>query len=445
MTTPTRRGSETTDRRKGLILALVLLIIVGGLLYILLRGSMNDDSDGSASPGGASPEPTKVQGLVGEYPSACIEPAPEPRESLVAYVHEKGIGVTEVPGKTRVVIDDSVPFKWSPTGTYLATGSGTVYDANGDEVDQMFDDGEEHAWGWSPIADCAIVADADGALQVFVPGEKTQPLIDNRTNGFTFSPGGGTLAYLVPKGDTIELWIASLGKQDADRIAKLDAADGDVVLAGWTPDAGHVLFWQGEGITDPGTKLKAAAKGEVTELETVLAHRDLLDACGKKVVAVVGKGARDESNTKQIVYLAPQEEPQTVTPTDTYDISPRCSPEGEEIAVVRSPSPTGEERRALVVVDKAGSPVQEPTSDVAYNDAYPMWGRGDFGILFVRVPVDGSRAELWHFERQQTPEPTEAVLDEIAGDPELARDGWGHWIDWNADLPFATSVVSPPN
>ena len=431
------RRSRRGRRRP--ILAVAFLVVIGVLLAIPIRQAMQDNSagDDGITDGDA-------QELAGDYPEKCLDPAGDAVESLVAYVHKDGIAVTEVPGETRVVIDDLVPFKWSPTGTYLAAGSGAVYDTNGEEVDSMFETGTGAAWSWSTIADCAIVADAEGALQVFVPGEGLEPLIDGPTNGFAFSPGGGDLAYVVPGDDSIELWIASLGNGTTARAATLDPGDGDVVLAGWTPDAAYVLFWQGDRdeLSDPGKKLRAAAAGEIIPLEKVVAHRDFLDACGKRLIAVIGEGPRTERNKKKLAFLAPGAAPEVITPKGSYDVSPRCSPEDKEIAVVRSDDATGKGPRRLVIIDRFGSPVQEPTGDPNYDDAYPMWGRGGAGVLFVREPADGSKPELWYLEPGETAAPTEAVMARLEGDPQSAREGWGHWIDWTADVPAATSVVT---
>lgn len=451
------------------IVALIFVVLLGIGLSIPLRNASRD-TGGETTPTEKTSGPKKGAGaqkspsatptedapddlveLDGSYPKQCLQAAPAPTESLVAYAHPDGIGIAETSGEVRAVIDDTFPYRWSPSGSLLITGSGTVYDSNGDEVDSLFQEPTEfHNWGWSPVADCAVVTTKAGTLDAILPGESRQTLLEEGTAGFTFSPAGGDLAYLVESADgsTAEIWVAALAKGTTARLASfdLDSEGGEqIVLAGWTPDASRVLYWRGAAgeLSDTGSTLLAVSgDGDSVELDTVVAHRDFVGSCGDKLVAVVGAGARADANTKRLAYLEPTAPTDFLTAADTYEISPSCSPDGRFIAAVRDESGDGTGSRRLVILDRFGSPVRFPTDDPGFNDAYPLWGRVGQGVLFLRVPTGKGGAELWHLSLGDEPEPTDIVLDEFSGNPDVSRDSWGHWFDWNSDAPTSVSLVS---
>jgi hypothetical protein len=63
-------------------------------------------------------------------------------------------------------------------------------------------------------------------------------------------------------------------------------------------------------------------------------------------------------------------------------------------------------------------------------------------VLFVRQPTAGGGAELWHNDGDAEAESTGQVLADFQGNPDVSRDSWGHWLDWNLDAPTAVSLVS---
>lgn len=450
------------------IVALVFVVLLGIGLSTPLRDAARDPEAKSATaekPKGnkkkAKPpksptveptvEPSEEVELAGAYPDECLQKAPEPTESLAAYAHPDGIAIAAVPGDVRAVIDDTFPYRWSSSGSLLIAGSGTVYDSNGDEVDSLFEDPSEfHNWGWSPVADCAVVTSKTSTLDVVLPGEDRSTLVGLGTAGFTFSPAGGDLAYLVENADGSEaaIWVAALAQGTTTRLAsfELDSAGGEqIVLAGWTPDASRVLYWRGSQgeLAGTGTNLLAiSGDGDTVELDTVVAHRDFVGMCGNRLVAVVGAGARAEANTKRLAYLEPTAPTDFISATDTYEISPSCRPDGRFIAAVQDDSGEGTGRRRLAILDRFGSPVRFPTDDPGFNDAYPLWGRGDAGVLFLRVPTGEGGAELWYLPAGAEPQATGLVMADFSGNPDVSRDSWGHWLDWNSDAPTSVSLVS---
>ena len=456
------------------ILALAFVAIMAVVLSIPLRGTSDDGPAGRGLPGaGTSPSPTDevtpgdeptpeeetspdkppdedepvsdTARFSGTYPQRCLEPGPAPADSgLVAIDQGDSIEISDLAGGDPVVVEDEFPVKWSPSGAYFVAGSGTVYDQGGEEVASLFDADAAVSWAWSPIADCVVTASADG-MSVLVPGSEPKTLHDGSVSRFSFSPGGGDLSYVELGTEQAHLWVASLATGKASRLATLDVSQTEeVVLAGWTPDARHVLYWRGapEDLLQSGGPLFAvSALGKITNLATVLAHRDFLTSCADDLVAVLGGGARTETHPKRVAIVDVGSPPEILTPEGAHDLSPSCSPDGDSIALVRTADANGQGPGALTVIDPGGSEIFSP-DNTGYKDAYPLWGRGDAGVLFVRQPLDGEDPELWRVIEGGSPTPTGITLRGIDRKPGVFRDSWGHWLDWSADQPSGVSVLT---
>lgn len=389
-------------------------------------------------------EPVDEFAFSGSYPEECLTEVSAPEDDgHLAIDQEKGIEITDPAGGEPILVEDKFPFKWSPSGTFLAAGNGAIYDSTGRQAMAAPEGDGPYSWAWSPIADCLLVSSGSETL-VVVPGSGTTVLHDAGLSRFSFSPGGGDLAFGTI-GDDKTLWVASLSDGDARRLKTFPLDEGAVVvLAGWTPNASHVLFWRGQAtdLLSEGVPLFAlSAEREVSQLAgAVLAHRDFVTTCGQDVLGVVGSGARAGFNSKRVARLGPGSEPSFITPEDAHDVSPSCSPDAEFIALIRSDTPSGEGPDRLTIIDQEGSVLFQP-SDTGYNDAYPLWGRGESGVLFIRKPP-GREPQVWHVTTESPASPTGATLRAAGRDANIFRDGWGHFLDWSADQPTGVSVVS---
>ena len=460
------------------IIALLFVALLGIVLTIPLRSTTDDRSastrkdnatptpEASKTPSEKpsqsptpSPEPSETEPpeesppdrarLTGTYPKSCLEPDGAPDGSgLFAIDQGNGIEISDTSGSGSTTVEGRFPFKWSPSGSYLMTGTGEVYDSTGDGVTNLFEGGGSFSWSWSPIADCVVFASQD-KVSVFAPGNgEPKDLHDGLVSRFSFSPSGGDLAFVQddPEAGEAHLWVASLATGKARRLTSLPLSEDDeIVLAGWTPDATHVLFWRGgsDELLQKGTSLKAvSATGKVKPVARVLAHRDFLASCGDDLYAVVGGGARVEPNAKRLARVSVDGDVEYLTPESAHDESPSCSPEGNLIAVARSASADGRGPGALTVIDRSGS-VQFSSQEAGSEDAYPLWGRGDAGVLFIRQPVSGDGdPEVWSISQTRPASPTGATLRSIRRQPGIFRDSWGHWLDWSADEPSGVSVLS---
>jgi hypothetical protein len=188
--------------------------------------------------------------------------------------------------------------------------------------------------------------------------------------------------------------------------------------------------------------MTASPDGSVTRVASVLAHRDFLASCGNDLYAVVGGGARVEPNGKRLARVSVGGNVEYLTPETAHDVSPSCSPEGNLIAVARSASTDGRGPASLTVIDTSGN-VQFSSQSEGSKDAYPLWGRGNAGVLFIRQPaIGGGDPEVWSISQTSPASPTGATLRSVRRQPEIFRDSWGHWLDWSADEPSGVSVLS---
>ena len=393
--------------------------------------------------------PPDTARFAGDFPDECLEPVDPPADGgLLAIDQGEVIEISDLTGDGTASVADEFPLEWSPSGRYFMAESGTIYDTSGGEVASLLNEDATSYWGWSPISDCVLTTDGT-AMSVFLPGGGRETLHSGAITGFAFSPSGGSLAYLEGDEDsgTAHLWVASLSNGRSNRLTTLELAAGEeVVLGGWTPDARHVLYWQGsaEELLDPGRKLQAvSAGGRIAELPTVLAHRDFVAACDD-LLAITGRGSRVQDSPKRLAVLDVGEGSRVLTPEGSQDVSVTCSPTADFLATVRTPEDEGRGPGALTVVDTGGSEVLT-ADDASFNDAYPLWGRAGAGLLFVRWPLDGDDPVLWHIAEGGAPAPTGITLEGIDAKPGLLRDSWGHWLAWSAAQPSGVHWTSEPD
>ncbi len=450
------------------IAAAVFVALMGVVLTIPLRG---DDGDEQAI-ARSSPEPTstvepeetdggeetdgeeaddlapfpRTGSARNDYPEECLEQVTPEGDGLVAHYVPGGIDVTSLDGTGSITIGDERAFAWSPSGTYLATGSGTIYESGGAIAESLPTEASTFHWGWSPIADCALVADDRGIL-VVRPGAEPVRLIFQPVEQFVFSLTGGTLAYVRPEEAGVSIWKVDLNTKETEEIARLGTLgeEEEIVLAGWAPDGSDLYYWVGERnrLLGAGENLRSTASESETALPHVLAHNDFVTACADRILAVAGRGGRATQTNKRLVYLEAGGEPTGATSTDDWVISPSCSPDGAFIAAVRSDDPQGAGPKNLALLNADGSLADTLTSGNDYEDAYPMWGPGEAGLMFLRVPSDGSAAEVWHAALGGEPQPTGISID-APGAPEERRDAWGRFIDWSAVPPTGLSITTEP-
>jgi Tol biopolymer transport system component len=194
--------------------------------------------------------------------------------------------------------------RWSASGTWIAFRHRTSsVPAAGAEVAVLVADGAARrtlgsisrgrdVW-WSPTADQLAFIEGDHAVVVDATGEHRVELPD--ATSVAWSPDGAWLAYVQletlapatggqPPKRRASLWRVRSDGTDAQLV--LDAGSPSpefLVLAGWSPDGGHILFWTDLGSSASGMAggaplqaIPASGGARVTIVPTMLAYPDFL-------------------------------------------------------------------------------------------------------------------------------------------------------------------------
>lgn len=408
---------------------------------------------------------------------AVPTPTPTPSLGKLAYVQGGDIWVkTLLEGEPQRLTTDgrnSTP-RWSPSGQWLAFREGEF-----EQVWVMQTDGTEAhslqavpngAFAWSPMADRLAYADGDRLKVVNADGTDPAtlvagpsvtpptPLKENTVGRIAWSADGAWIAYewyeKEPKGPLAYqgLWrVLANGEQLAELYVSGAPEKGEAILAGWSLDGQHILFWQGDilsaSMLADGVALYSlpAGGGEPTKLvDTVLVHDDFVAPAlqGDRLAVTAGGYRATWFNKRVAVVEASGGELTWLTDESVAAFSPAWSPDGAHLAYVAMPDqgdPGGGEdarlgmmERRVCEVNAQGEPqqFQQLTDDPAYRDERPLWSADGTHLLFTRMDAEG-RASLWLIpaaggEARQ-------VVDEVTPLPGPASGWFGYYghVEWD--------------
>ncbi len=318
----------------------------------------------------------------------------------VAYVRSGALHIVDVGTCVDQVLVPSgarPPVAFSPSGGWIAFGSGSVVPAAGGTVVRSLG-GPAVSWEWSPAADLLGGVTPEGGLVVGGPHRPPRDLYPDGSAvvGFRFSPTGRGVAVDVA-GESIEVAsVASASGHTAYRIPPDQPAE--LQVAGWSPDGRWILFWRNAGrsasAASDGLPLEAvpAEGGDAVEVAgSMLLYPDFLTSCGDTLVAAVGAD-RYVTAGKALVGLGPpgwKAVDLLADPSRSW-FWPACSPDGTWVAATATRN--AEERRFgvadrtiwLLAADGSSRRrlVGADGDDVA--DEAPRWSRDGRWVLFVQ-------------------------------------------------------------
>ncbi|HZU12159.1 MAG TPA: hypothetical protein VFB58_04905 [Chloroflexota bacterium] len=388
----------------------------------------------------------------------------------VAYIQGGDVWTKQLPdGKAyRLTQDggDSWPL-WSPSGTWLAFIRDQAL------WTMRADGGDAHSLGpvapgegqveWSVRGDRLayisdgglILTDADGSREVRVVsgggGEGAAAL--------AWSPDGAWLAYeaevRAPGKPPMEqgLWRVRADGTGSERISLSPApAQIQYHLAGWSPDASELLYWQGMQLSaslaadgEPLMAISLSGGSPHRIVPIMLPYRSFLAwSPDGRTLAVVAGGGRQTWANKVLLLATLHGAPRRLTNPRTAMVAPAWSPEGHTLAVaIEIAGPVGQAStlRAvsgshLWIVPANGPAATRLTSDPSFADDHPQWSRDGSTIVFARI--HGQRAELWLVHADETG--LRQIVAALTPSP-LALDYYGH-IPWGAAYDYWTG--SPP-
>lgn len=182
-----------------------------------------------------------------------------------------------------------------------------------------------------------------------------------------------------------------------------------LILAGWSPDSEHVLFWPrwefAGSLNVDGVSMYwigRAGGTPVRLVDSMLYYADWFAfAPGGRYLAVTEGDDRMTWTNKRIAVLDTRTGKRTqLTPKTLAALRPRWSPDGKRIAYCAGPDAgEGEWRDALAgrrvwIVNADGAGAHAVTHDKQCRDEAPEWTPDGRRIVFVRMDKR-DRAALW--------------------------------------------------
>jgi Tol biopolymer transport system component len=407
---------------------------------------------------------------------------PTPSLGKLAYVQGGDIWVKALPDDEpqRLTTDglNSTP-RWSPSSEWLAFRKGDyqvwLMSADGNEAHSLNEGAAVDAFAWAPADDrLAYVAaaglqviSADGAAPVTLVPPSLPGHGPGRMGRIAWSPNGDWIAcgweeWQAGQPLTYQgLWrVSANGEQLAELYVSGAPEKGDAILAGWSSNGQHILFWQGEmlsgSILADGVPLYSlpAGGGEPVQLarqlasdarpstDKVLAHSDFVAPApaSAQVAVTVGAYRATWMNKRVAVVEAGTDAISFLTTEGLAAFSPAWSPDGVHLAYVAMPDEgdlvggddarLGMMERRIWVTNAQGEPkLQQLTDDPAYRDERPLWSADGSYLLFARMDAEGG-ASLWLIPATGG-EPRQ-VVDELTPLPGPASGWFGYYgyLEW---------------
>ncbi|MGA9350022.1 MAG: hypothetical protein WBW48_14635 [Anaerolineae bacterium] len=408
---------------------------------------------------------------------------PMPSLGKLAYVQGGDVWVKALPnGEPQRLTTDgrNSKLRWSPSGEWLAFRKGDyqvwLMSADGNEAHSLNEGAAVDAFAWAPADDrLAYIAaaglqviSADGATPVTLVSLSLPGHGPGRMGRVAWSPDGAWIACEWQEWQPDQpltyqgLWrVSSDGEQLAELYASGVPEKGEAILAGWSPDGQHILFWQGEMLSGSmladGVPLYSlpAGGGKPVQLarqlasdarpstDKVLAHSDFVAPApaSAEVAVTVGAYRATWTNKRVAVVEAGTDAISFLTTEDLAAFSPSWSPDSTRLAYVAMPDEgdlvggedarLGMMERRIWMVNVQGKPqLRQLTDDPAYRDERPLWSADGSHLLFARMGAEG-RASLWLI-LVEGGEP-QRVVDELTPLPGPASGWFGYYgyVEWD--------------
>ncbi|HET7481409.1 MAG TPA: hypothetical protein VFK89_00975 [Actinomycetota bacterium] len=351
------------------------------------------------------PQPPSVLSV--RYPRECFQGSDPELPGRVAAAAGATVSIVDLARPGRAVeLDAHGPVGFSPSGRFLVTAGGDLWDSSGRNLGAVFR-GAIDRWAWSPVADCLVVV-SDNRL-VLIPRSSIAPhgkadvtgglvLSDEHVTNFGFSPDGTRLVLSIDSPASYAgIWMA-------------DLASGELKFLQPAKDLG----WKVEAWSNANRPILIGEKASLGLLHFDASER--VDRCGDEILTISDGRIATFGVTGGSAFLS--------TPSGLRFGGLSCSPDGGLLAAISSRS---SDEGTLVVLDRSGALLQD-LGDRGSFDSYPSWGPSGTGVVFLRRNVDGVVARRTvYFVREGGSAASTGVA--VVGDPHEN-------LDWSADTPL---------
>lgn len=362
------------------------------------------------------------------YPNACLERVDGPKgKGLLAAATFRSAKVATLDGTIIASLGSQAPVGWSPSGRYLASGAGELWDQKGNSIATLSGSKNVPQWSWSPTTDCFVYRD-DRFIRVHLPvGDDVAVLEVGKSTGtnFNFSPDGRSMALFKRNRQKYELWFVDLVEGELERVTET-GPDG-----GWSPDGDRIFFQLHSKLQSirafGGSPVVYDAKWG---RESEALHSEYFEGCGDRLIAARGSNIHNETD-QPLVELGKEGIVRRLTRDNNAYWSPSCSPNGKHLIATRARLNRIHSKRAVVM----GTPdAQELTPDDGLSDEYVEWGPRGTGIIVIRRPPRSDIGEVWFGGLRSEFGPTGIKAFIYPG--YSAHDS----LDWNATPPAGEMI-----
>lgn len=180
-----------------------------------------------------------------------------------AFISTRGTGDPilyrmDADGSNQIALADDLPINagrpiWSPTGEWIAFGSGQgdtvdvyIVDSTGGNLRNLTDrPGQDRFGGWSSDGqELLFTSDRDGELAIYavgLDGGEIRLLTDPRTPSAApaWSPDGTTIAFVSVPDDDVEIFVMD---SDGGNVTRLTESLGLDAFPAWSPDGEKIAF-----------------------------------------------------------------------------------------------------------------------------------------------------------------------------------------------------------
>ena len=247
--------------------------------------------------------------------------------------------------------------------------------------------------GSSGDAQIAFVSDVDGDQEVVLLDPNTAeatPVTDNRSEDFgpRWSPDGKLLAYLSDQAGNLDIHLAD---QREETVIRLTHSDEDDTAPRWSPDGLRLAFISDRDGNSEVYLMETDGSSQ-TRITSNTTGEEMGDWSPDNVWLAFSRSGDDSDDSKEGLWLRNPDGVNLVHLTKGQDSAPVWSPNGRDIAFVR----TDGQNADIYIVSKLKDGTWQESTELTRltqhesNDLAPAWSPDSKTLAFVSFRDDNA-------------------------------------------------------